>query len=253
MDSPLAPDAAHASTSEPTLSLGQRAVAVFFKPGEAWTGLRQQVQWWFPMLMLGVFAAGVAAALQHRALLPMLADAWQEQVANGNMQADQAQRMEDYFSGPMGMAWTVGQQFVLVPVVTAIMGLLVWFGAGFILGRPITYRLSLEVAAWAGLITIPMQILTGLVAWSRETMKGVHVGFGLLLPETDTPTRLGLFLGGVLDALGPLSLWYLAVLVLGAAAVSGAPRKQIALVIGGLYFVAVFLLVGTAAMFAPLS
>lgn len=253
MDTPLAPEAAQAPTPEPTLNLGQRTVAVFFKPGQAWTGLRQQLQWWFPMLLLGLFAAGVAAALHHRALLPMLADAWQEQVTNGNMQADQAQRMEDYFRGPMGMAWTVGQQFVLVPVVTAIMGLLVWFGGGFILGRPITYRLSLEVAAWAGLITIPMQILTGIVAWSRETMKGVHVGFGLLLPETDTPTRLGLFLGGVLDALGPLSLWYLAVLVLGAAALSGAPRKQIALVIGGLYFVAVFLLVGLAAMFAPLS
>ena len=253
MESPLAPEPAKALGAEPTLSLGQRAVAVFFKPAEAWTGLREQVQWWFPMLLLAIIGALIAAVLQHRAVLPMLTDAWQEQVANGNMQADQAQRMEDYFSGPMGMAWTVGQQFVLVPVITAIMGLLVWFGGGFILGRPITYRLSLEVAAWAGLITIPIQVLTGIVAWSRETMKGVHVGFGLLMPETDTPTRLGLFLGGVLDAFGPLSLWYLAVLVLGAAALSGAPRKQIALVVGGLYFVAIFLLVGLGAMFAPLS
>ncbi len=253
MESPLAPDVAQPQAPEPTLGLGQRAVAVFIRPGEAWTGLRQQVQWWFPMLLLAVFAALVGAALQHRALLPMLTDAWQDQVAIGNMQADQAQHMEEYFSGPMGMVWTVGQQLVFVPVITAIMGLLIWFGAGFILGRSMTYRLSLEVASWAGLITIPLQALTFVVAWARETMKGVHVGFGLLLPETDTPTRFGLFLGGVLDAFGPLSLWYLAVLVLGTAALSGAPRKQIALVIGGLYFVAMFLLVGLGAMFAPLS
>ena len=183
----------------------------------------------------------------------MLTDAWQEQVALGNMGAEQAQHMEDYFNGPMGMVWTIGQQIVFVPVITGIMALLIWFGVGFILGRPMTYRLSLEVAAWAGLITLPMQVLTGIVAWTRETMKGVHVGFGLLLPDTETPTRLGMFMGGVLDAVGPLSVWYLTVLVLGAAALSGAPRKQTAFVVGGLYFTAVLLLVGLGAMFAPMS
>ena len=57
-------------------------------------------------------------------------------------------------------------------------------------------------------------------------MKGVHVGFGLLLPDADTPSRLSVGLGVVLDALGPLSIWYVVVMVLGAAALSGAPRRR---------------------------
>ena len=242
-------------TLEPAASLNvwQRTLAVFTRPASAWSGLRERAQWWFPLLVLGAFAAGFAAVLHHRALLPMMVDAWQEQVANGNMQAEQAQRMEGFFGGPTGVLITVVQQFIIIPIITLVMGLLVWFGVGFVLGRPLNYRLSLEVAAWSGLITIPAQILTGIVAWTRETMKGVHVGFGLLMPETETPTRVGVFLGGVLDALGPLSLWYVVVMILGAAALSGAPRKQTAVVLGGLYLAAILLMVGLGAMFTPMS
>ena len=242
-------------TLEPAASLNvwQRTLAVFTRPASAWSGLRERAQWWFPLLVLGAFAAGFAAVLHHRALLPMMVDAWQEQVANGNMQAEQAQRMEGFFGGPTGVLITVVQQFIIIPIITMVMALLIWFGVGFVLGRPLNYRLSLEVAAWSGLITIPAQILTGIVAWTRETMKGVHVGFGLLMPETETPTRVGVFLGGVLDALGPLSLWYVVVMILGAAALSGAPRKQTAVVLGGLYLAAILLMVGLGAMFTPMS
>ena len=84
-------------------------------------------------------------------------------------------------------------------------------------------------------------------------MKGVHVGFGMLLPDSDTPSRLGLWLGAVLDAIGPLSIWYVVVLVLGAATLSGAPRKQTAWVLGGLYIALVLLFSSLGAMFAPMS
>jgi len=203
------------------------------------------------MLLIAVFAAGFAAALHHRALLPMMSETWREQVANGAMTAEQVQKMEDFFGSPTGLIVTMAQQFLILPVVTFLTALLVWFGMGFILGRPMGYRLSLEVAAWSGLITLPAQFVTGLVAWTRETMRGVHVGFGLLLPDTEVPTRMGIWLGAVLDALGPLSIWYVVVLVLGASALSGAPRRQAAWVLGGLYIALVLLFATLGAMFAP--
>ena len=253
MESPVVPEAAQPPTPEPTLSLIQRTVAVFARPTSAWTGLRQQVQWWFPMLIIAFVAAGFAALLHHRALVPMMSETWREQVANGAMQAEQAQRMEDFFAGPSGMIVTVTQQFLILPIVTLLTALLVWFGMAFILGRPMKYRLALEVTCWAGLITIPAQILTAIVAWSRETMKGVHVGFGLLLPESDAPSRFSIWLGAVLDALGPLSVWYVVVLVIGAATLSGAPRRQAAWVLGGLYIALVLLFATVGAMLAPVS
>jgi hypothetical protein len=254
MDLPVIPElAVETPAPEPSLNVGQRFVAIFTRPAQAWTGLRQHAQWWFPLVIIAIFAAAFAAALHHRALLPMMSAAWRDQVANGNMSAEQLQKMEDFFGGPKGMLITVVQQLLILPIIQLLMALLVWFSVGFVLGRPLTYRLSLEVASWAGLVTIPAQILTGIIAWTRETMKGVHVGFGLLLPDTDTPSRLMIFLGAVLDALGPLSIWYVAVLVLGASALSGAPRKQTAWVLGGVYFALVLLFGGLGAMFTPVS
>ena len=254
MDTSVTPDAAvEVRPSEPSLGLGQRFVAIFTRPAHAWTGLREHPQWWFPLIVIALFGAGFAAALHHRALLPMMTTAWREQVANGNMPVETAQHMEEFFGGPAGLMLSVGQQFLIMPLIQLLMALLVWFAVGFILGRPLSYRLALEVATWSGLVSIPGQVLTGLVAWSRETMKGVHIGFGLLLPDTETPSRLMVFLGAVLDALGPLSIWYVVVLVLGASALSGAPRKQVAWVLGGVYFTLVLIFGGLGAMFTPAS
>ena len=68
-------------------------------------------------------------------------------------------------------------------------------------------------------------------------MQGVHVGFGILMPESDPPTKLQTGLAFFLDTIGPLALWYLVVLIIGAAALSGAPRNRVTWVVGGLYLV----------------
>jgi hypothetical protein len=100
------------------------------------------------------------------------------------------------------------------------------------------------------LITLPGQILAGALMWSHETMKGIHTGFGILLPESDAPSKLMTGVGIFLDALGPLSIWYLAVVIIGAAALSGAKRKSVAFSIGGLYLVLIIFFSALGGMFA---
>jgi len=245
--------AASTPAPEPSLGLLQRTAAIFARPTQAWSGLRERVQWWFPMLVVMVFGGLLAAILHRRAILPMVTAQWRDQVANGQISAEQVQRMESFFGSPTGLAISVAQQMLALAIITLLIALVVWFGIGFILGRPLSYRLSLEVAAWSGLIAIPTHILTGILAWTRETMRGVHAGFGILLPDSETPNRFMIGLGIFLDALGPLSIWYVVVLVLGAAALSGAPRKQVAWVLGGLYLVLFLFFASLAALFAPTS
>jgi hypothetical protein len=237
-------------SARPSLSLAQRSWAVFARPTAAWDGLETRVQWWFPLLVVTLVSAAVAAVLHDRAVIPMLTQAWQEQVANGQMPADQAAQMEQFFRSPQGLLIGIAQQCVVLPVIQFATALIVWFGVGFILGRPFGYRLALEVTTWAGLVTIPAQLLTAVLAWSRETLRGIHVGFGILLPDTETPSRLAVWLGAVLDALGPLAVWYVVVMILGAAALSGAPRKGVAWVLGSLYLVLVVFVAALGAMFS---
>jgi len=233
------------------LSPLQRGFAIFARPAEAWTGLAEHGQWWFPMLIVVAVAVACALALHQRALVPMVTEAWEQQVANGQMQQDQLDQMERFISSPVGAAFTVGQQVLVLPIMTLVIALVVWFGVGFVLGTTFRYRLALEVAAWSSLITLPSYLLTAALAWVKQTMRGVHVGFGILLPDMDPPSKLHVALGVLLDALGPLSIWYLVVGILGAAALSGAPRKSVAWVMGGVYLALVALMAALAALFTP--
>lgn len=236
---------------EPGMSPFQRMAAVFARPAHAWSGLPRQVQFWFPMLAVLLVTMAGNLLLHDRALVPMLAAQWEEQVADGQMTAEAYDQALRFFDSPAGKIAVAVQQLVFMPLFTLFAGLLVWFGVGFVLGSRMSYRLALEVAAWAGLITIPGYLATAAISWFRETMRGVHVGFGILLPETESPDRTLTVLGVILDSIGPFGIWYVAVAVLGAAALSGAPRGRVAWVIGGLYLLAVAFSAGITAMQIP--
>jgi hypothetical protein len=225
------------AASGPGMSPVARMIAVFTRPAQAWDGLPRQVQWWFPVVVTLLVTSAGNLLIHDRALVPMLFEQWEEAVADGAMTAEQLQSMQGFFDSPAGKIMVVVQQAVILPLFTLLAALLVWFGVGFVLGSRISYRLALEVAAWSGLITLPGYLITITISWFRETMRGVHVGFGILLPEQDSPTRLMTALGVILDGIGPLSLWYLAVAVIGASTLSGAPRQRVWWVLGGLYLV----------------
>jgi Yip1 domain len=242
---------AGAPPQAPTMSPMQRAVAIFARPAGAWEGLEGKAQWWFPLLVVLIFTVAIGLILHNRAVVPMMAEAWDQQVAAGQMTADQVDKMVDFMSGPAGMAVTAGQQVIGVPIVTLIVALVIWFGVGFVLGTRMKYRHALEVAAWSSLVTIPAYLITAALAWGRETMRGVHVGFGALLPAMDEPTKFGVAVRSILDAVGPLALWYVIVGVIGAAALSGAPRKSVGWVLGVLYLAIAVFMSALAAMFTP--
>jgi hypothetical protein len=239
-----------ASDPEPSLGLLQRSVAVFARPAQAWGGLRERVQWWFPLLVLIVLGSGGLLVVYHHTMIPMLSNMWDQQIADGKMTAEQADKALEFMSGPAGMAISCVQQTLIVFLYLLFTALMIWFGAGFVLGGKLSYRLSLEVAAWSALISIPATLLTFGLAWSRESFQGIHVGFGAFLPDTDPPGKLLAGLGVLLDALGPLSVWAMAVSVIGASKLSGIPARRVAWTLGSLFLVQWGLSALLAALFA---
>jgi hypothetical protein len=238
---------------ERSLSPLARAIAIFTRPSQAWVGLEHRAQFWFPLLLMLAVTAGTTIALYHRAILPMIESAWEKQIEAGRMTAEQMDQMLAFMSGPAGIAITVAQQVILFPVVLLIAALLVWFGVGFLLGARFRFRLAFEVVAWAWLIRIPeVLVITGM-AWMRETMEGVHSGLGALLPVAEEPGKLQQFAAAILDAIGPLQIWFLIVGIIGASVLSGAPRKNVAWVLGGLYLVIAAFFVGLGVMLRPAS
>ncbi|HYM82427.1 MAG TPA: YIP1 family protein [Candidatus Limnocylindria bacterium] len=240
-------------THAPSLSVWERTAAIFARPAHAWGGLETRAQWWFPLLVMMVVGAVITAALHDRAIVPMVVDQWETQIDAGKMTAAQMEQMESFMRSPAGVVVTTVQQVIVWPIIMLLLALLLWFGIGFVLGTRVRYRHAFEVVCWSSLALIPSQILTTVLAWSRETLQGVHVGFGILLPESDSPGKLQGALGILLDGLGPLSLWPVVVAILGAAALSGAPRKSVAWVVGGLYIAVLVFAAALAAMFTPMA
>jgi hypothetical protein len=120
------------------------------------------------------------------------------------------------------------------------------------MGRRFRYRDAFVVTAWAGLVSIPAQIMTSALAWTNETMTNLHIGFGVLLPVEDPPSKVMVGLGTFLDqGIGPLALWYLVVLALGTAALSGGGRRPVFLALGGIWLVVIAIISVFAAVFAP--
>ena len=242
--------AAAAAAASPSLSVWQRAVAVYTRPAAAWSGLETKGQWWFPLIVMILLNGTFSYVLHQRALMPMITESWEQAVADGRMTTEQVDKAETFMGGPIGKSITVGQAVIASPIILLISALGVWFGVGFVLGRKFRFRLAFETVAWSSLVSIPGQILTGVLAWSRETMKGLHIGFGILLPVSDPPNKVMTGVGFFLDAIGPLAVWYLVVVVLGAAALSGAPRKNVAWALGALYVVLMMCFAALGAMFS---
>lgn len=224
------------SPSEAVPTLAERTLRIFVRPSTAWTGLETRAQWWFPLLIFVAANVALMGLTFHRVLLPTMLEQWNQAIENGQMTAAQVEKISSFFAdSPAGLGMILGQQLVFIVLVTMLTALVVWFGLGFVLGTKLSFRLALEVVSWASLVRLPEVVLTYAIGWWQETLKGIHFGLAILMPEADPPSKVHMGLSVLLDAVGPFVAWYLFVAVLGASALSGAPRRNVAWVLAVLY------------------
>lgn len=235
----------------PRLSPWERARRVFVSPSTAWQGLEVQVQWWIPLLASLLMTVVMFVTLYDRAFTPMLLDQMEQQVVSGQVPAEQADKIEAFYASKAGMAIMGGTQLVAVAGMSFVVALVVWFGVGFVLGAKFRYRLALEAVTWSGLVTLPSYLVMMAVAWSQETMKGIHLGLAALLPQAESPSKFQLGLTVFLDAISPFAAWNLFVLVLACSALAGAPRRNVAWVLVSLYLALFAIAAVVSALMAP--
>ena len=248
----VVPAAEPQSAPAARLSPIERTVRVFAQPANAWADLRERGQWWFPLLLsLGVWV--VLQALAYDPLIvPMMLDQWSEAVANGRMESAQAESMSRFFTESPAARWIVlGQQAIVWPIIYLLQALVVWFGGGFVLGTKLRFRQAFDVVSWSSLVKLPQVILFFVLAWQRGSFQGVHLGLGVLVPESESPGKLQLGLTTFLDFFGPFEAWWIVVAVLGVAAITGAARRSVAWVLVALYLAFGVFLAAVNAFFGP--
>jgi hypothetical protein len=249
---PLVPETgAPPPASEHVPGVWKRTLLVFVRPVRAWDGLRERQRWWFPMLVLASIHSVCVLLTYARTVYPTIEEKFTALVEEGKVSAADISGQVAFWKGPMGAAFQAGAVWLVIPIILLLGALVLWFAVGFVLGRKTSFRLSLEIYAWASLVTIPEVITRYTVGWFQEMdIRKLHLGFGGLLGYSDPPTKLQTGLGGLLDGVGPFGAWFLVVLILATVAVSGAPRKNVAWVLTAVYLALVVLGAVVAAVVA---
>ena len=228
-----------------------RAGRIFARPATAWDDLGERGQWAPPLLAGLVLWVGLQALAFHPITVPMMLDAWSDAVASGRMEQAQMDQMTAFFTGPAALWIVVAQQAILWPVLALLTALVVWFGGGFVLGTKLRFRQAFDVVCWAGIVKWPSIFLFFALAWQKQSFKGVHLGLGALIPEGETPNKLRTGLTMFLDAIGPFEAWWLAVGIIGVAAIARAPRRNVAWVMTALYLAFSAFVAAVNALFNP--
>jgi hypothetical protein len=232
-------------------SLLGRTLRVFVRPFRAWDGLEHRTQWWFPMLLGAVVAFVLAVTTYDKVMTRAVLDSLQPKIESGQVTQEAADRI---VSSPVTKAINITVVTLTAVIAPLVIALGLWFAVGFVLGRPFGYRLALEVASWSGLVAIPATIVKfALAAWQDVSVNFVHLGLGAVIPLSDPPEKLQQSLAVLLDVIGPFSIWLLVVQVAGCAALSGAPRKNVAWALSGLFVVVTILAAVTTFLFMPES
>ncbi|MEO5804010.1 MAG: YIP1 family protein [Verrucomicrobiota bacterium] len=235
-------------TPPPSTSLLSRLTNVFVAPGEVFDEIKssppQPANWIVPLVLSMI--AGVIYTLivfSQPAITQKIHEAqekkFREMVASGKMtqvQADQAMTIAQKFTGP-GFLKTVGcvSAVVASAAMLFLMALVFWAVGKRALHGNFEYMKAVEALGLASMISVLGAIVAMLLAVIYGNM-AMTPGPALLLSNFDV-TNKG---HRILSALNVMSLWYVAVVALALAKLSGTKFMKAALWVFGIWAVLTF-------------
>jgi len=221
-ESPLGPVA--------TTSVCSRMFNVFAAPGDVFEEVRgskpNTANWLVPILLsclvavFYVFVVFSQESVQHQ-MREAREKQFQKQVEAGKMtqqQADQVMEMSERFTGPavvkiLGSVSAVFANFAWL----FFLALVIWLVGWKLFKGSFSYMQTVEVTALAGMVSVLGAVVTMLLVVATGSMH-TTLGPALLIREFNPADKVHLALASV----NLLTLWYIVVLALGLAKLSGA-------------------------------
>jgi len=234
-----------ASPALPSMSLTARLANIFAAPGEVFDELKtsppRSVNWIVPLaaaivvgITYGMLVFSQPGVLQN--MREINEKKFQKMVEAGKLTQQQADQMlattEKLMSpGFWKVIWILGSVFGK-PGALFLIALIVWLLGRFALHGTFDYLQAVEITGLSTMITVLGGIIALLLAVIYGNMS-MTPGPVLLIRHFDATNKLHL----LLSALNVFSLWYIAVLSLGLARLSGTSFCKSALWLYGIWMV----------------
>lgn len=207
-------------TPQTETGLVGRMIRIFYAPCETFESLARQhsIADWLVPAVLGISVATIAAMLVLPFTVELRQEAIQQQMQS--MSAVEREAVEQYQTQDIMQASTL----IGTPI-TLFISLLI-FAALYLLlskllGGLLSYGQVLAIAAYAGLIAIPQQIIKTLLISAKKTPM-VQMGLGLFLSEE----ALQSFSGRLLSLIDPFIIWSVVITGLGLSIVGQVDRSK---------------------------
>ena len=202
------------------ISVVGRMVRVFYAPSETFEAVserRTAADWLVPTAL--VAAVTTVAALF---VLPIVTEFNQEamQQQMQSMSAEEREMAEKFQSqGAAQVATLIATPIMMFIYLFTSAALCLVLGKLF--GGLLSYGQALAITAYAGLITLPQQVLTALLVSAKRTPE-VQMGLGLFLSEE----ALQSFGGRFLASIDPFLVWWMVLIGIGLSIVGQLDRNR---------------------------
>ena len=224
------------STTNESKTVIQRIWGVFVTPRATFSALAQSIGMWdllAPLLILLVLSVGSQALIG-----PMAIEEQQQQILQREDIPDEQkdvilERMEGALNSPS--RYLLGG--IAIIAWYAILGGVVMFFGAFILGGQASYRDTLAVVLYAGLVGVVEWVVKIPLILQTGTTK-VETGLALLLPGSLDGTLIYRFF----HSLDFFTMWKVFLVALGVALVYKVEEKKTRMVLFGAWALAMFLL-----------
>jgi hypothetical protein len=202
------------------MSVVGRMLRVFYAPSETFEAVSEQrsaADWLVPTALVAAVVT-VAALL----VLPIVTEVGQEamQQQMKDMSAEEREMVEKFQGkGAAQTATLIASpiaMFIYLFIAAALCLVL-----GKLLGGLLSYGQALAIMAYAGLVTLPQQVVGALLISARK-MPEVQMGLGLFLSEE----ALQSFGGRFLASIDPFLVWWTVIVGLGLSIVGNLDRNR---------------------------
>lgn len=232
------------------LSQVERVADTFAAPSKTFADILRSSSWWLPFLILLVISAASALAIDRKIGFDHVAEHTMQQnpkAADQMAQLSPAQRAAQIRIAAVvtkDMTYAGG---IMLLIVAAIVGLLMWASLNFGLGARTTFAQNFAVFFYAylphlflGLLNI-IFIYAGVNTESFDMNNPVGTNIGYYMTDSAQWVKTGL---SFFDIFG---LWSLALLVIGSAMISRKSKGPVAIIVVGWWVIMVLAITGLAA------
>lgn len=207
-------------TPQSEIGLVNRMIRIFYAPGETFESLarKRNAADWFVPAILNVVVVMIAAVL----ILPITTEFSQEimQQRMQGMSAEEREVVEQYQTqGIMQVSTLIATPIFLLIFLFVFAAC--YMVMGKLLGGLLSYGQVLAIVAYAGLITIPQQVVKTLLILAKKTPV-VQMGLGIFLSEEALQT----FSGRLLSLIDPFVIWSVVITSLGLSIIGQLDRSK---------------------------